>query len=196
MCYDIISEIAYSPTEVANMTDEERKNIITGSLDDLILYNGEYIIGDKKTWNARGWKKTTPDTNYTLQLDIYRLLLWKSWKIDASSGCLLYLDKGDDCNPKPMAFRLQDMEITKQFLKNTLMVMQSKEGPPINPCWLCNGKNREGKIYCDYWEKCNSETDRMKQLETSIKMVDLVDEAKVKKHASELRTMTTILADK
>lgn len=189
MCYDIVDDIAYPPAIVANMSEEERKNIITGSLDDLILYNGEYIIGDKKTWNARGWKKATPDSNYVLQLNIYRLLLWESWKIDASSGCLLYLDKGDDCNPKPMAFRLQDMNITKQFLKDTLKTMQTKEGPPINPCWLCNGKNREGKIYCDYWEKCNSETDREKQLKMSTKIEDMADEEILKKQISEIKSI-------
>lgn len=194
MCYDVVQDVSYPPMVVMNMSEEEKKNIITGSLDDLINYKGEYIIGDKKTWNARGWDKQNPDPLYVLQLNIYRVLLWESWHIDATSGCLLYLDKSNDLDPKPMAFRLQDIAITKQYLRDTIKVLQQDNGPKCNPCWLCNGKNRAGKIYCDYSEVCNKETDRQSILDAR-KATDVATEEKTVNGIIDKIKTTTKLED-
>jgi hypothetical protein len=155
MCYDIIEDKAYTPQEVANMHWKDTANIITGSLDDLMRVGDEYVIADKKTWNNKGYEKRTPDESYVKQLSIYRVLLEKAYGIDAKWGCLLYLDKAHDLTEKPMAFELDSINDTKRFLIENLSELQGKPDP--NPCFLCNGKNREGKIYCPYLDLCNQE---------------------------------------
>jgi hypothetical protein len=154
-CYDIEKDKGYTPQEVVEMPRDETKNIITGTLDDLLKVGDDYVIADKKTWNGRGYKKKAPDENYVRQLSIYRVLLQKSYGIDAKYGCLLYLDKGNDLEELPMAFELHDTDITKQFLKDTLKQLQGVPDPTI--CFLCNGKNKTGKIYCPYAEECHAE---------------------------------------
>ena len=192
MCYDIVEDVAIPPAIAANMTPEQRKNLITGSLDDLIKYNGEYIIGDKKTWQGRGWEKEKPNPEYVAQLNIYRVLLKESWNIDATSGCLLFMDKTENLRPQPMAFRLQDIDITKEFMRKTLKELQKEGGPEANPCWLCEGKNKTGKIYCDYWEKCNSETDRQEKLNLSKKLQDYSDQQKREKIINDIKSTKTL----
>lgn len=188
MCYDIVEDKAYDPVTVIGMSDEEKKNIITGSLDDLLRWKGEWIIGDKKTWNARGWDKQKPDSNYVLQLNIYRVLLHASKGIDATSGCLLYLDKSQDCDPKPMAFRLAPIEETKQYLRETLEKLQNEKGPDANPCWLCKGENREGKIFCPFVDICNKETDREQQVDLAKKLKEYSDHEKTQKAIAEIKS--------
>ena len=192
MCYDIKNDKAIHPEVVAKMPEEETRNIITGSLDDLMEVNGEYIIGDKKTWNARGWDKQTPNPEYVLQLNIYRVLLHAFMGIDATSGCLLFLDKSNDLDPKPMAFRLQDMEITKQFLKDTLVVLQQDKGPEPKPCWLCKGENRFKKVYCDYAEVCDKETNRQELISLDKKLQDYQEDQKTKELVNNIKTTTKI----
>lgn len=155
MCYDIEKDVGYTPQEVEAMPREDTKNIITGTLDDLMKIGDNYVIADKKTWNGKGYKKTQPDEGYQLQLSIYRVLLEKSYGIDAKWGCLLYLDKANDLEELPMAFVLRPIEETKQILKSTLKILRSIPEP--NPCWLCNGANRKGKIFCPYLDQCNRE---------------------------------------
>ena len=155
MCYDIEKDIGYTPQEVERMDVSETKNIITGSLDDLVKVGENYVIADKKTWSGGGYKKTSPDEGYQMQLSIYRVLLSKSYGIDAKWGCLLYLDKKDDLSELPMAFELKDIEETKLFLKKT--IKQLRGIPEPTPCWLCNGENKKGKIFCPYLDQCARE---------------------------------------
>jgi len=156
MCYDIEKDVAYTPQEVEAMNKDDTSNIITGSLDDLMKVGDQYVIADKKTWSAKGYKKTSPDAGYKLQLSIYRVLLEKSYGINAEWGCLLYLDKTNDLEELPMAFKLDPIDETKQFLKDTLQVFRTGM-PKATPCWLCNGANKKGKIFCDYLDQCNRE---------------------------------------
>jgi hypothetical protein len=163
MCYDIKLDKSYTPQEVAQMPWQETTNIITGSLDDMMRVGDEYVIADKKTWNNKGYTKTSPDEGYIKQLSIYRVLLEKAYGIDAKWGCLLYLDKAHDLEENPMAFELDSIDDTKQYLKDTLEQLQGKPDP--NPCFLCNGKNKLGKIYCPYLDLCNSEGRQEKLIE-------------------------------
>ena len=156
MCYDIEKDIAYTPQEVEAMDKIDTRMIITGSLDDLVKVGEEYCIADKKTYSGRGYyKKTEPDESYQLQLSIYRVLLQASYGIDAKWGCLLYLDKGDDLSETPLAFELKPIEETKEFLKKTLKELRVLPEPTI--CWLCNGENKKGKIFCPFLDQCNRE---------------------------------------
>ena len=156
MCYDIKEDKAYTPQEVREL--ENTENIITGSLDDLMRIDGEYVIVDKKTYNGYmgQYKKKEPDESYKLQLSIYRVLLDRGYGIDATKGCLLYLDKSSDFTETPMAFDLAPIEGTKTYMADVLK--QLKQGlPKATVNWLCNGENRKGKIFCPYKDRCEND---------------------------------------
>ena len=156
MCYDIKEDKAYSPQEVRQL--EDTSNIITGSLDDLMRIDGEYVIVDKKTYNGyQGqYKKKEPDESYKLQLSIYRVLLEKGYGIDAKVGCLLYLDESADFKETPMAFDLAPIEGTKAYMSDVLR--QLRQGlPKATVNWLCNGANRKGTIFCPYKDRCEND---------------------------------------
>lgn len=155
-CYDIVKDKAYPPKEVKEMSKEMRQYIITGTLDDLCIIDGKPVICDKKTYNGKGWKKTKPDESYYMQLSIYRVLLYETYGLDVSEGCLLYLDKTENLEESPVSFDLAPIDKTKAFLRDTLKKLQSP--PPPNICYLCDGNNRMGKIYCDFVDICRRET--------------------------------------
>lgn len=158
MCYNIETEMGLTAQEVENRSLDELGSVITGTLDDLIpLGNGEWVIADKKTYSGGGYyKKTAPDPSYRLQLDIYRVLLEATLGINANYGCLLYLDKKADMAATPIAFDLTPIEETKKKMRDILKELQSGDAT-ANPCWLCNGANKKGAIYCDYKDICMTE---------------------------------------
>jgi len=157
MCYDIENDIALTPEQVQNLPFDQLGSIITGTLDDLMKVGEHFVIADKKTYNGGGWyKKTSPDASYELQINIYRVLLEASYGIDASHGCLLYMDKKSNLDPTPIAFELTPISQTKQKMKEILMELKSGD-PKANPCWLCNGKNKKKEVYCSYLDVCKQE---------------------------------------
>lgn len=155
MCYDILNDVAVQPEIVMKMNESETKNIVTGTCDDLMKIDNEFVLVDKKTWSAHGYVKTIPNEEYVKQLNIYRVLLNESYGIDPKWGCLMFLDKSDDLCELPMEFPLAPINETKQFMRDALRQLNSE--PPPNPCWLCNGQNRDSRIYCDYLDICNKE---------------------------------------
>ena len=162
MCYDLGKDRAYTPQEVGQMDEEQKSDIITGTLDDLIKVGDTYCIVDKKTYNGGyGFKKTTPDASYKLQLEIYRVLLHHSYGIDAPFGCLLYLDKSKDLNETPIVFELEPIETTKKKMIDIMNKLQAEDVPQGTVCWLCNGANRAGKVYCQYEDECKREGNRI-----------------------------------
>ena len=157
MCYDLDNDISLTPEQVQNMPFDQLGSIITGTLDDLMKVGEHFVIADKKTYNGGGWyKKTAPDTSYELQVNIYRVLLEASYGIDASYGCLLYLDKKSNLDPTPIAFELKPITQTKQRMKEILNELRGGNPKP-NPCWLCNGKNKKKEVYCSYLDICKQE---------------------------------------
>lgn len=162
MCYDLGKDRAYTPQEVGQMDEEQKSDIITGTLDDLIKVGDTYCIVDKKTYNGGyGFKKTTPDASYKLQLEIYRVLLQHSYDIDAPLGCLLYLDKSKDLTETPIVFELESVENTKKKMIDIMNQLQAADVPQGTVCWLCNGANRAGKVYCQYEDECKREGNRI-----------------------------------
>lgn len=160
MCYDIEEDVALSPQEVRQMGTANTKNIITGTFDDLIKINNDYVLVDKKTWNGRGYNKTEPDEGYVNQLNIYRVLLKESFGIDAKFGALLYLDKTNNMTPLPIAFKLDPIGKTKKMMREILNTLSNGNVPDASPCFLCNGRNRQKKIYCPYLDKCNEDNNK------------------------------------
>ena len=162
MCYDLEKDMAFTPQHVGTMEEEQKRNMITGTLDDLIKVGDQYTIVDKKTYNGGyGFKKTTPDESYKFQLEIYRVLLEASFGIDASVGCLLYLDKSKDLKETPIVFDLESIANTKSKMIDIMKILQGVDVPAGNVCWLCNGNNRNNKIYCQYEEECQREGNRI-----------------------------------
>jgi hypothetical protein len=164
MCYDIEEDVALSPQEVRLMGAQYTKNIITGTFDDLMKIGGDYVLVDKKTWNGRGYKKTEPDEGYVNQLNIYRVLLKEALGIDAKYGALLYLDKTSQFAPLPLAFKLDPIGRTKKMLREILDTLTNGNIPNATPNFLCNGNNRQKKIYCPYLDRCNADTAKEEQL--------------------------------
>jgi len=172
MCYDIVKDMAIPPKTVQHMPKDDTVNIITGTLDDLLFYKDHAIIADKKTWNGGGREKWEPNEEYVKQLNIYRVLLWETAKIDARIGCLLFLDKTEDLRPQPIAFDLDPIQKTKQFMREKLEDLKQSNGPNASVCWLCTGQNRKNKFYCPWTNICSKETDRDKQLRDMLFPVD------------------------
>jgi len=157
MCFDIEEDKAMTPQYVSMLPRESTTNVITGTLDDLVRVGEDFVIVDKKTFNGRGYKKTSPDESYKRQLDIYRVLLRESYGIDAKYGCLIYMDKANDLEQTPMSFELTAVDETKRFLHDTLKQLNSSLMPKSTITWLCNKQNREKKCYCPYLEQCERE---------------------------------------
>jgi len=157
MCYDIERDRSVTPEEVMSLPYNDLGSIITGTLDDLVKVGDTFVIADKKTYNGGGYyKKTSPDKSYELQLNIYRVLLNAAYGINAEYGCLLYLDKKNNLDPTPIAFELQPVNDTKKKMKEILKELRTGDPKP-NPCWLCNGANKKGEIYCSYLDVCKQE---------------------------------------
>ena len=155
MCFDIIKKENIDPSQVKAMEkdDPRKKDILTGTLDDLLRINNDFVICDKKTYNARGYVKTEPNPEHMLQVNIYKLMLYYSYGIDAGYGCNLYLDKGDGYKETPLVYDTAPIEETQVFLEKTLNKL--KNGiPDPKITFLCNGENKDKKIYCNFLDQC------------------------------------------
>ena len=158
MCYDIMKKCSLDPMEVREMEkdDPRRKEILTGTLDDLVRVGNDFVICDKKTYNAKGYVKKEASPEHILQVNIYKVMLKASFGIDAKYGCNLYLDKGNGYKELPMVYETAPVEETEKFLYNTLATF--KRGiPDPTITFLCNGKNKDQKIYCGYFEQCEKD---------------------------------------
>ena len=157
MCYDIVNGHNIDPTTVRSFDKEDprKKDIITGTLDDLVKVGDEFVIVDKKTYNARGYVKKEASPEHVLQVNIYKLMLMASYGIEANYGCNLYLDKGDGYKELPMVYKTAPIEETAIFLKETLAKFEHMPDPTIT--FLCNGKNKDKKIYCNFLEQCEKD---------------------------------------
>lgn len=158
MCYDIMKKCSLDPMEVREMEkdDPRRKEILTGTLDDLVKVGDDFVICDKKTYNAKGYVKKEASPEHILQVNIYKVMLKASLGIDAKYGCNLYLDKGNGYKELPMVYETAPVEETEKFLYNTLATF--KRGmPDPTITFLCNGKNKDQKIYCGYFEQCEKD---------------------------------------
>jgi len=73
------------PIDVKDINDYNLFDCVTGTADDLIEWEGDLVIADKKTWSSLkinyrdggSYEKkelTEPDENYVNQLNIYKLL--------------------------------------------------------------------------------------------------------------------------
>ncbi len=108
-------------TDIARPVKSENKwDWIAGSIDDLVKIDDEYIICDKKTTAKMANKiKYGPSDENKLQLNMYRVLLFKQFGIDAKWGCNIFIDI--DINSEydrvhPVAYKLRPIEETLDFM--------------------------------------------------------------------------------
>ena len=158
MCYDIVNKCNIDPMTVRGFDKEDprKKDILTGTLDDLVKVGDKFVIVDKKTYNARGYVKKEAAPEHILQVNIYKLMLKASLGIEAEYGCNLYLDKGDGYKELPMVYKTAPIEETEKYLTDTLAIFKAGI-PDCNITFLCNSKNKDKKIYCGYFEQCEKD---------------------------------------
>ena len=156
MCYDIMKRKSIDTSDVKNMDDDEKKNIITGTLDDLVKVGDDFVICDKKTYNARGYTKKEASPEHIKQVNIYAVMLEASYGIHARYGCNLYLDKGNGYKETPIVYDVAPLLDTQKMMEDILHELQSGMPQPTIT-FLCNLKNRDKKCYCNYLEQCKKD---------------------------------------
>jgi len=158
MCYDIVNKCDIDPMTVRSLDKEDprKKDILTGTLDDLVKVGDKFVIVDKKTYNARGYVKKEASPEHVLQVNIYKLMLKASLGIEAEYGCNLYLDKGDGYKELPMVYKTAEIEETEKYLTDTLKIFKAGLPDPTIT-FLCNGKNKDKKIYCGFYDQCEKD---------------------------------------
>ena len=156
LCYDFVNNKPCTIDEVKEMTPEQRKNVITGAPDDIILDDKlGIIISDKKTWFSNNYKKTTANQSHIDQVNIYKWLLWRTKGLIANHAVILYLDFFTRFkDPLPIEVELLDLMDIENMVMERIRILRSGL-PPANPCYLCDGKNKDGRIYCSYKEICD-----------------------------------------
>ena len=158
MCYDIVNKCNIDPMTVRGFDKEDprKKDILTGTLDDLVKVGDDFVIVDKKTYNAKGYIKKEPNEEHKLQVNIYKLMLKAHLGIEAKYGCNLYLDKQDGYKETPLVYETAQIEETEKFLTDTLAIFKNGMPDP-KITFLCNGRNKDKKIYCGYFEQCEKD---------------------------------------
>ena len=126
---------------------------VTGTADDLLEYEGDVVIADKKTFStvdSRGNKHdppTKPDQGYVTQLNIYKLLLYISEGVEAKYGALLYLDKSQSFrDPIAFVFELDSVENIKKKVITKLDHIKQTIPPDRVITKYCN--------YCPHKKVC------------------------------------------
>ncbi len=126
---------------------------VTGTADDLLEYEGEIVIADKKTFStvdSRGTKRPPPekpDQGYVNQLNIYKLLLYVCEGVEAKYGVLLYLDKATSFkDPTAFVFELDPIEKIKERILKKLDHIKQTIPPDRVITKYCN--------YCPHKKVC------------------------------------------
>lgn len=131
----------------STIVEFNRYDCVVGTADDILEYEGEVVIADKKTFNGIKKKPTEPDPSYVTQLNIYKLLLFIKEGVEAKYGCLLYLDKAQSLkNPIPFIFELDPIEKIRADVIKKLDYLKMLIPPDREVTWKCN--------YCDYKDTC------------------------------------------
>lgn len=167
LAYDYVRDEPLTREEALEIppNDPKHLDIIYGSIDDVLLIEGKYVICDKKTTGSIGYFQKAgakPSESHIDQINRYRVLLKKCYDVDAEHGCVIYIsnsvDKEVRDKPATLSFKLAPIDET---LEN--MVIKSREIkdaltngtlPPRTKNYLCDG-------FCPYATFCFSD-DRTK----------------------------------
>lgn len=139
------------------LTDPRWYDVLIGSIDDIVEYDGQMVIVDKKTTGSIDYFKrsSSPSETHTIQLNHYRVLLQKCKGMDVSWGAIVYISTKQTAGkmdaPICIATPLDSIENTiKSIKKNGAIVKDSMLNgviPPRVKNFLCDG-------YCSYATMC------------------------------------------
>ncbi len=147
------------PIPTKEINDINRFDCVTGTADDLIEFEGNLIIADKKTWSSlkinyrdggsyEKREKTEPDSNYITQLNIYKLLIYICDGVEAKKGVLLYLDKATSFkDPLPFVFDLKPIDEIRSIVTDKLNLIRQHIEPDRVITKYCN--------YCPHKKICD-----------------------------------------
>jgi len=148
-----------SPIPSKDINDINLFDCVTGTADDLIEWEGNLVIADKKTWSSlrinhrKGGtyekrEKTEPDPNYMIQLNIYKLLIYICDGLEAKKGVLLYLDKATSFkDPLPFVFDLKPIDEIRTIVLDKLNLIRQRVEPDRVITKYCN--------YCPHKKICD-----------------------------------------
>jgi len=135
-------------TDIARpVKKDNRWDWIAGAIDDVVKIDDEYIICDKKTTSKMANKiKYGPSDENKLQINMYRVLLFKQFGIDAKWGCNIFIDI--DINSEydkvhPVAYKLRPIEETLDFMvqqaENMRASLLDLKMPERTRNFMCDG---------------------------------------------------------
>ncbi len=146
------------PIETKEINQNNLFDCVTGTCDDLIEWEGDMVIADKKTWSSlkinyregsyEKREKTEPDQNYINQLNIYKLLIYICDGVEATKGVLLYLDKATSFkDPMPFVFNLKPVDEIRSWVIGRLDKLRQLVEPEKTITKYCN--------YCPFLKICD-----------------------------------------
>ena len=147
------------PIATKDINQNNMFDCVTGTADDLIEFEGNLIIADKKTWSSlkinyraggayEKREKTEPDQQYINQLNIYKLLIYIADGVEAKKGVLLYLDKATSFkDPLPFVFDLKPIDEIRSWVIERLDKIRQLVEPERVITKYCN--------YCPFKKTCN-----------------------------------------
>ncbi len=141
------------PIGKKDINDYNLFDCITGTADDILEFEGDIVIADKKTFSTlsqRGMKKpppTEPDKGYVAQLNIYKLLLYICEGVEAKYGTIIYLNKATSFkDPICFTFELQSVDEIRSWVLTKLGKLRQLVEPERVITKYCN--------YCPHKKVC------------------------------------------
>lgn len=161
LAYDFEEEkaLTYEEAKAIPEDDPRQLNILYGSVDDVMMIDGQYVISDKKTTGSIDYfvkkRDKKPNESHMVQINVYRSLLKKCYDIDAKYGCVVYIPNGISKEVRdkihPLYFKLDDIEETDKWVREKLDTLKhfkiSGELPERTRNYLCDG-------FCPYALTC------------------------------------------
>jgi len=159
MMYNFIGEVNVEPWTTENWDNEGGKkwfDVIVGTIDDILMVDGEIVICDKKTTGNLSWaKKGNMGQSYRDQLNAYKYLYYMATGNEVKKGCIIYIENSVDPenyqDVVPVAAQLESIPVIESWLipkaKAFRDYLMKNELPPLTRCYLCDGM-------CPYIEKC------------------------------------------
>ena len=133
------------PIKENKIGKENFYDCVTGSIDDIIEFNGDTIIVDKKTTNRI---PDDPSEEYVTQVNVYKLLLYINEGIEVKKGAILYLDKPSSFrDTRCFVFDLMGLKEIENTLVSKLDLLKSTSEPDRVITSMCD--------FCPHLKVCD-----------------------------------------
>ena len=138
-----------------DIPQEELYDCISGKFDDIISYNGEPVLVDKKTCSTKyqrnGPEKASDD--YIFQLNEYKLLYWIKTGIEIKRAIIAYIDVASKMYEKfSFEIELWPVEEIKAKVIEKLNILAKKTEPDRVISKRC--------VTCPFFKVCNPEQEQ------------------------------------